>query len=438
MNNDTNSIVTNSSISNKSQEKDKIIYNKFKKNKRNSLQANKGVQSDEIINNINNINIGNSNTLNSSKDNLSRYSTNSAVNVNKFVLNDNYFEANKVIKELASELEQSTNKKDNLASNKKIIEENFKVICNKISPLNLNKINCSGDNISLNENYNEIFQNQNLHNNLNIEENFKANTMSTEKTEEGKVGNSNRNSNNIRSININQNDYDFMNKKIDIFEKKLFDLESILKEKIFEVLSQFDNLQNIFFSSIIKNKKPNNENNINNINLSNSKNYKTLNIKPYAKMNMNRSFSIDYMDNIATCRSNDDYYIKSHSVRKIAPIVEINPNNLQFSPSPAKTQTILSNKKSLEQNKKIDGSKTGTNNFKDIKLFGKSENKENIKNLNNLDYNDINQNRLFAKNGNFLGVTKWINLNRLIKNEKTKVTNISNKGGLLASNFDNN
>jgi len=438
LNNDTNSIATNSSISNKSQEKDKIIYNKFKKNKRSSLQANKGVQSDEIINNINNINIGNSNTLNSSKDNLSRYSTNSAVNVNKFVLNDNYFEANKVIKELASELEQSTNKKDNLASNKKIIEENFKVICNKISPLNLNKINCSGDNISLNENYNEIFQNQNLHSNLNIEENFKANTVSTEKTEEGKVGNSNRNSNNIRAININQNDYDFMNKKIDIFEKKLFDLESILKEKIFEVLSQFDNLQNIFFSSIIKNKKPNNENNINNINLSNSNNYKTLNIKPYAKMNMNRSFSIDYMDNIATCRSNDDYYIKSHSVRKIAPIVEINPNNLQFSPSPAKTQTILSNKKSLEQNKKIDGSKTGTNNFKDIKLFGKSENKENIKNLNNLDYNDINQNRLFAKNGNFLGVTKWINLNRLIKNEKTKTTNISNKGGLLASNFDNN
>ena len=62
------------------------------------------------------------------------------------------------------------------------------------------------------------------------------------------------------------------------------------------------------------------------------------------------SFSIDYVDNLATCRSNDDYFIKSHSVRKIAPIVEINPNNLQFSPSPAKTQTILSNMKSIEQN----------------------------------------------------------------------------------------
>ena len=434
LNNYTNSIITNSSISNKSQEKEKIISNKFKKNKRNSFQSNKGVQSEDIINNITNINIGNSNTINSSNENRSRYSTNSAVNVNKFVLNDNYLETNKVIKELASELEQSTNKKDNLASNKKIIEENFKVICNKISPLNLNKINCSGDNISLNENYNEIFQNQNMHNNLNMEEDFKTNTVSTEKTEEGKVVKANRNSNNICTININQNDYDSMNKKMDIFEKKLFDLESILKEKIFEVLSQFDNLQNIFFSSIVKNK---NTNNFDNINISNSNIYKNLNIKPFSKINMNRSFSIDYMDNLATCRSNDDYYIKSHSVRKIAPIVEINPNNLQFSPSPAKTPTILSNKKSIEQNKKM-GSKAVTNNFKDIKLVGKSENKENIKNINNLDYNDITQNRLFAKNGNFIGVTKWINLNRLVKNEKTKISNIPNKGGLLANNFDNN
>jgi hypothetical protein len=267
-----------------------------------------------------------------------------------------------------------------------------------------------------------------------MEENFKANTVSTEKTEEGKVVNANRNNNNICTININQNDYDSLNKKMDLFEKKLFDLESILKEKIFEVLSQFDNFQNIFFSSIVKNKKPNNTDNIN---ISNSNNYKNLNIKPYTKINMNRSFSIDYMDNLATCRSNDDYYVKSHSVRKIAPIVEINPNNLQFSPSPAKNQTILSNKKCIDQNRKI-GSNTGTNNFKEIKIFGKSENKENFKNINNIDYNDISQNRLLAKNGNFLGVTKWINLNRLIKNEKTKIANISNKGGLLASNYDIN
>ena len=41
-------------------------------------------------------------------------------------------------KELASELEQSTNKKDKLASNAKKIEDNFKsIICDKISPLNL-------------------------------------------------------------------------------------------------------------------------------------------------------------------------------------------------------------------------------------------------------------------------------------------------------------
>ena len=66
--------------------------------------------------------------------NNSLYSTNSFnINMNKILLNDNIMEANQqVIRELASELEQSTNKKDLLNSNKKKIEENFKINRNKI------------------------------------------------------------------------------------------------------------------------------------------------------------------------------------------------------------------------------------------------------------------------------------------------------------------
>ena len=59
-------------------------------------------------------------------------------NINKFLINDIQLEHNdKVIKELASELEQSTAKKDKLASNQKEIESKFKTACSNIEPINL-------------------------------------------------------------------------------------------------------------------------------------------------------------------------------------------------------------------------------------------------------------------------------------------------------------
>ena len=163
-----------------------------------------------------------------------------------------------------------------------------------------------------------------------------------------------------------------------------------------------------------------------------------LNINSYTNKRINRSSSNDYLDNnnAVTRRSNDDYFIKCHSMRKIAPIIEINPSNLQFSPSPLKTQNIFSSRKVRDQSIKR-FLRTGTNHFKDIKLFRKNENKENNRNSNNIDYWDLTLNRL-SKNGNFLGVNKWINLNRLVKRDPTKTANISNFGGLLAGNFDTN
>ena len=477
VNNETNNIIINSSNLNKNQfkeidkpkekekdnpkekeykskDKDRIFGNKFNKNKRN-FQSNKCLFSeDSENNNKSNANVGNSITINSSNDNnYSKYSTNSVVNVNKFILNDKLLEGNKVIKELASELEQSTNKKDNLASNKKKIEDNFKVICSKISPLNINKMNDIPDSIP-SDRTDERYLNQIIHNNnnINLGVNFKANTVSTEKTEEGNAENINGNNNNIYAFNFNQNDYNLLNKKLDLFDKKIYNLESLLKEKIIEILSQFDNLQNICLLSINKNKAINQKlnninnitnNNINNNNVNQNRNNNSnlnsnLNINSYTNKKINRSSSNDYLDNNngLVRRSNDDYFIKCHSMRKIAPIIEINPNNLQFSPSPLKTQNIFSNKKARDQNLKR-FLRTGTNHFRDIKLFRKNENKENNRNSNNIDYWDLTLNRL-SKNGNFLGVNKWINLNRLIKRDPTKTANISNNGGLLAGNFDAN
>ena len=67
---------------------------------------------------------------------------NSNKNCNKFnLLEDDLKNNDKIIKELASELEQSTAKVNKLASNKKEIEDNFKNICNKIQPINLKLVN---------------------------------------------------------------------------------------------------------------------------------------------------------------------------------------------------------------------------------------------------------------------------------------------------------
>ena len=232
----------------KEKEIEKIVVNKYgKKNQKLIQQSNKSSQSEDLENNnISNINI-NSNTLNTTNDpNYSIYSTNSICNVNRFILNENILEGNdKVIKELASELEQSTNKKDLLASNKKKIEDNFKNICNKISHLNLNQNDEQKEDTIRIINENDEF----INNNMNSPEKIKGITISTEKTEEPKVGVSNNFHSNINK----ENDYSSLSKKMEIFDKKLVDLEALLKQKLFEIFSQMDNLQNV--CSISTNKK---------------------------------------------------------------------------------------------------------------------------------------------------------------------------------------
>ncbi len=399
-------------------EKEGIVLHKYnKKNKKSVLLSSKSNQSDDLDNNsMSNINFGNSNTLNTTNDNnYSMYTTNSICNVNRFVLNDGMVDTNdRVIKELASELEQSTNKKDRFASNKKKIEQNFNIICNKILPLNFNKINEQIDK--------DISQNEDINNNLNIEENIKINTVSTEKTEDRKTGNNNNN--NICNINIHQNDYNLLNKKMDSFDKKLIDLESLLKEKIVEILLQVDNLQSLCYYSL--NKKTHINQKYNNIN--NSMNNNT---------NLNINEKIDYQNNLKIHNSHDDYFIHSHSVKKFAPIIEIDPIKLQFSPSPIKTlNQILSNKKNKEQNKNK-GIRIGfTNNFKDIKLIKKNDNKENVNTTNNIDNYNLTKFRLLSKNG--IGVNKWINLNKLINYEQSKVANISSNNMEFLAKFENN
>ena len=430
---------------NKEKDKEKLIIKINKKSRKSFAPSSKSIISYESENNnINDI----SNITSSHKDDLltnsSLYSTNS-FNVNRFNLYDNnLIEANQqVIKELASELEQSTNKKDMINSNKKKIEENFKINRSKISKLNLNKTTNIIDVTNSTEKTDDIITNNinkyASNNNINI-------------SISGVLNKNNNADNNVSNVNNNNININTINKKMDLFDKKLFSLETLLKEKIIEILYQMEKLQNFFNISFNPNNIPNNINNINNninnfkypissariksllnqnskeasVNFNNFNNVNNLNINttPNSFLMKNNDINNDYINNISKRNSQDDYFIGC-SIKRLAPIIEIDVNNLQFSPAPARTQyKIFSSKKKESRNK---WNKSGmSTNYKDIKIK-RNENKENI-NLNS-NNNNGTQIRLFGKGVNNLtmgGVNKWINLNKLINYEKPNKENKEN------------
>ena len=135
-------------------------------------------------------------------------------NINKFLMNDIHLENNdKIIKELASELEQSTAKKDMLASNKKEIEQKFKNACNKIEPINLLNTN-NNNNYENNINSNSYQNNNNDNNNINtdnhavtkVSENQIINTHINNSNETERENNNNENNhNNDNDVEKNYN-----------------------------------------------------------------------------------------------------------------------------------------------------------------------------------------------------------------------------------------
>ena len=429
---------------NKENEKEKILMKMNKKARKSFAPSSKSINSyePEINNNLNDI----SNITSAQKTddvnlmNFSLYSTNSfnsnTNSTNKFILNDinsnNINERNsQVIKELASELEQSTNKKDILNSNKKKIEESFKINRNKISKLNLIK----GNNINYMDVSNSTEKTDDinklhLNNNNNMNNNINISINST---------NNNKNINpNCENVNTNINN---MNKKMDLFDKKLFNLEALLKEKIIEILNQMEKIQNFFkfsFSNKIQiTSRPKNPSNFSN--KETNFNFNNFNINTTPNINLGKNeISYEYItntnniNNLNKRNSQDDYFVGC-TVKRLAPIIEIDVNNLQFSPSPTRTQfKVFSSKRKDSRNKFI---KNGvTTNFKDIKLK-RNENKENLKpsntnidGLNSSSNNNGTQIRVFGKGGNTTGtgVNKWINLNKLINYDKSIKENNSN------------
>ena len=233
--------------------------------------------------------VKNSSSLNkdnkfSSEKSVSFISDSNGNNINKFIINDIHLEQNdKIIKELASELEQSTAKKDKF-------EQKFKTACNNIEPINL----LANNKISENKNNNQYQPS----NNTKIEIN--PNNINNN----GQINNQISNTNNIE-INCD--------KKNDIIIKEN-NSDNMIKEN---VINSNNNINNININSktpLIENECSNNKINNNikiNTNIDDINNSNT-------NSNINNSNNIEYNKN--SNMNNPNNIVKNESIGNLNPI----------------------------------------------------------------------------------------------------------------------
>jgi hypothetical protein len=361
--------------------------------------------------------------------------TNNNNNINKFIMNDIQLENNdKIIKELASELEQSTAKKDMLASNKKEIEQKFKNACSNIEPINLlDKSN--SDNYKNNFNSNSK-QNTNENNNINFnhtsenetgnqETYSQINNNNNNETERERENNINYNTSiNINELHPNINECDTINNpNINIMNTINKSTDDLQYRTIPEINNKYSNnnnnnnsnnnnqLKNIFNRSIndsINNLNPiklNNEIYINdnfNSNTFNKKlhavDQKLLNLELYTKEKILDLISqINLIKHTCNLRTNESF-IKEKSNLDLNKISHLSNNKNSFSNPKYKTfnsnlninQNHTNNNNTISSN--INTTNTNTCNYNQQNNYHLDKNKENISNNkeNNRNLNNIN------------------------------------------------
>jgi len=443
---------------------------KYQKEERKNTFSDELSMSESFISNINN----SINTFSTTND--KNNSLNSLININnnnkcnKFNLfEEDLHHNNKIIKELASELEQSTAKVNKLASNKKEIEENFKSICNKIQPINLKlnnlpleqipeqkikpeKAKDKENNITNKSEQNTTILSHNINTNNtntnNNNENININTTNKprnnkfkefveskdkEKIEENNTTlksnkSKNRNKHNQHVVNdtlLNDTINSSIDKKMNIYDKKIGDLECFTREQIIEIIKQINIIKKTYsyLANIIKRDKSGNSNKLNghnnthnnnifeqshgssnsfNNNYTNNENRNNLNLtgtnfyKKALKNEINSKFGtngkiIQTMDDI---NFSDNLFYNGKYYFNIKDIFDKNKNNLNFN---------LENRKLLKQ---ID------NKFLEENIGKNRNNSSNNKNSNFKNNNSLNE----GTNDN-----KWIDLKKLGKNKNNKI-----------------
>ena len=192
----------------------------------------------------------------------------------------------RTIKEIASELEQSTAKGNLLCSNKKEIEKNFKIIRENIQPINLKltnqknleKIDELGEKNTFYNNYSNkseqnttIFSTNNLNNininNFNLSENKNENENNNldENLRKSKLKSLIELKGDDNNITIDEKDNITLAQKMTIYITKLINLESFTKDKFFELIKQINSLRKnyLLLNNFIKIEKKKKNKNIN-------------------------------------------------------------------------------------------------------------------------------------------------------------------------------
>ena len=503
---------------NNNEDLEDIHIEKLEKNDRkNNNFIDELSMSESCISNINNsINtFSTTNDKNNSMNSLINLNPNK--NINKFIIEEDLKDNDKIIKELASELEQSTAKANKLASNKKEIEENFKNICNKIQPTNLKldklpleqipeqKNNTERDkeatkeiekieeNINKNESINinatvnvreivnekeknrfsitnkselntTILSKNELNNNTinttnnnnitNIEKNInkkskdirnsKSKIMleSKEKTDESNSINMNNTNNNLRNsinstnksnkskiltkmVNPNQNPSNEntmlnetinlnIDKKMNIYDKKIGDLESFTREQIYEIMKQLSLIKKAyaFVTGIIKKDKFTNNMRLSGHNTSHNimgqsgdhifNNY----INNENKNTMNITGNNFHRKSIKNENNNNSKYVNNGKIIQTMDDINLSDNLFYNGKYYFNIKDIL------------DKNKNNINlNTENKKLLRKLDNKLQEDSFRNLNNSPKNTN---TKNNNSLLADKWVDLKKLGKSN-TKV-----------------
>ena len=378
----------------------------------------------------------------SSERNESFISDTNSNNINKFIINDINLEQNdKIIKELASELEQSTAKKDKL-------ESKLKSACNNIEPINLlfkkneNKIieignNSNNNNINNNNenptNINEkkelnkknistkIIEYNNNINNINDNLNNKKEKEIINKLSVNIANNSSDNDNNTNNINNTNINKSTNNQEIDKKEP-----EPILIKQNSEINNDINNIKgnnNINIndmnnSNLIKNEsisnlnpiKINNEIHLNEVISSNSVNkklhafdQKLLNLELYTKekiielISQINSLKQNNNNNINNINNNYKLPEKNNNIINNSNIEPINKLSLvkTITPSSNEKYKTFNNSFMNNQNKNQNQKLTQQNYFSIEKIYENEQqinNNENNKNLLNISNNQNQQN----------------------------------------------
>ena len=418
---------------------DQIDENNMNKNKHVIINSHDlGVLSDSSsLSNINTLYIT-ANAANSDK-NILNFSSNKNNNNSKISLFDINSEnkENIIIRELSAELEQSTAKNNKLESNKKKCEDNFKNIINNIEPIKFNKtLKVSEENTEKilykhNKSTKLIKRNSKLeslcHNNEQtdiIENSLNNNKTSTViKIENIELLNKTNNKN-AKEINecgdINNNNN--INEKFNNYDKKLNYLETFLKEKLKDIITQINFLKQ---SPKFMNKKENISLNSYHVTSSISGN----NSSGGSIANIFNTVNTHYKSKKIT-KNMDDIFYNSNTRNS-----NLNYNNNSIVNNQNKTENIskiLSNKtNSLKNLRKYDnledkitkGEKKFIKEFIDRPIdinLGKNMFKGNIKVEGNNEY------IIPSKKNLNNGVDKWVDLKVLVNNKLQK-THSSNK-----------